>query len=141
MLRNPFQLVIWNESGDVVHREHIGAFVAKLGPGGDEKLYKRFPSVKEILRNRIFVYKGNLYCDFDVDNSMKRIGEEAWNYLFDLRVPHPYSDDFQESVTNSIIWYDEADPRIEIVAEGSSYVLNVRSPGGRMMKIPIRTKN
>jgi hypothetical protein len=141
MLDNPFQLVVWDKNGAVIHREHISNLVAKLGPGGDGKLYKKFPSTRETLAKHMFLYGGTLYCDFNFPGLSERIGAEAWSYLFDRRVWHPYSDDFLESVTNSIIWYDEKDPDVKVITKGSSYLLSVRSPKGRVMKIPIGPKN
>jgi hypothetical protein len=137
MVSNPYQLIIWNTHGEIVHREHISNLVAKLGSGGDQKLYRIFPEAKKTLERHMFVYNGVLYCDFNIDGMPKRIGKDAWNYLFERRVWHPYSDDFLESVSNSILWFDEANPGVKVIPNGASYILNIRSPKGRIMTIPV----
>jgi hypothetical protein len=96
MLYNPYQLVVWARNGKLLYREHISAQVAKLSPKREQEFARRFPQAARLLAPYYFTYTGSVYLDFRLLGIPNRISEDAFNYLFGLRVPHPYSDDFHQ---------------------------------------------
>lgn len=115
MLWNPFQLVAYNLKGDVVYKRHITSIEAKLD-SADFKYFqnnylKGFKHLQEL--DRIHLYKGYYYIDFLSANMPTKI-EEVWNYLIKLKSNNHLSDDFSETTSNYIFWYQESDPKLEI---------------------------
>lgn len=133
MLRNPYQLVIWKKDGSLLHREHISAEVAKLSSEQREEFARRFPKAEKLLSSRYFSRRGVLYLDFA--GVFNEIGEAAWKFLDSLRSPHPYSDDFTESVTNSVYWFDPKKPDIGLTQKEGEFTLTLRSPTGKPVMI------
>jgi hypothetical protein len=138
MLDNPYQLVVWQHDGTVVHREHISAEVAELTPEHRREFAKRFPKAEQFLSGRYFIHGNSTYLDYSILGVPNHISKAAWDYLFPLRVPHPYSDDFGESVTNSVEWFDRERPNVSIARNGTEIVLSLRSPTGKHVTIPVR---
>lgn len=137
-LRNPYQLVVWRRDGTVVHREHISYEVAKLSPEHRRVFAKRFPKAEQFLSGRYFIHGNSTYLDYSILGVPNKIGDAAWDYLFPLRVRHPYSDDFGESVTNWIEWFDPKNPDVSIARNGTELTLSLRSPTGKRVTIPIK---
>lgn len=135
MLRNPYQLVIWKKDGSLLHREHISAEVAKLSLEQREEFARRFPKAEKFLASRHFSRRGVLYLDYSLMGVPNEIGEAAWKFLESLRSPHPYSDDFTESVTNSVYWFDPKKPDIGLTQKDGEFTLTLRSPTGKPMMI------
>lgn len=131
-LRNPYQLVVWRRDGTLLHREHISAQVAKVSPEQRRELARRFPKVEQWLAGRYFTVAGSTYVDYFFLGDPR---EAAWKFLFPLRVQHPYSVDFSESVTNWIDWFDAENPELAIEPNGRELVLSLRSPSGKRMSI------
>jgi len=138
MLRNPYQLVIWKRDGSLMHKEHISAEVAKLSSEQRLDFVKRFPKAERFFSGRYFTHGNSTYLDYDILGVINGIGDAAWDYLFPLRVRHPYSDDFSESVTNWIEWFDEAKPDLSIAQTATESTLSLRSPTGKRVTIPIK---
>jgi hypothetical protein len=133
MLRNPYQLVIWKRDGSLLHREHISAEVAKLTLEQRKDFALRFPEAEKLLAPYYFSRGEALYLDFS--EVYNEIGEVAWKFLDSLRSPHPYSDDFTESVTNSVYWFDPKKPDIGLTQKDGEFTLTLRSPTGKPMMI------
>lgn len=138
MLLNPYQLVVWRRGGAVVHREHISAEVAKLSPEKRREFATRFPKAEQFLSGRYFIHGDSTYLDYSLLGVPNNIGDAAWDYLFPFRVPHPYSDDFVESVTNWVEWFDPKTPDVAIAHKGAEHILSLRSPTGKRVTIPIK---
>ena len=137
MLRNPYQLVIWKKDGSLLHREHISAEVAKLSVEQRKDFALRFPKAEKLLTSSYLSRQGVFYLDFA--GFYNQIGEEAWKFLDLLRSPHPYSDDFIESVTNNVCWFDTKKPDIGLIHKGDAYTLTLRSPTGKIMMISFKS--
>ncbi len=116
-----------------MHREHISAEVAKLTLEQRKDFALRFPEAEKLLASSYFSRRGVLYLDFS--EVFNEIGEAAWKFLNSLRSPHPYSDDFYESVTNNVYWFDPKKPDINLTQKEGEFTLALRSPNGKPMMI------
>ena len=134
---NPYQLAVWRRDGQLVHRQHISSEVAKLSPEQRKDFALRFPEAQALLSNRYFSYENATYLDFSIQGMPKKIGMPASDYLRKLSVPHPYSGDFAESVTNSVIWFDDSNPAPRMEQTALGWSLYLRSPGGKQMEITV----
>jgi hypothetical protein len=138
MLYNPYQLVVWKRDGRVAHCEHVSAEVAKVSAEQRREFAKRFPSAEKFLSGRYFTHNESTYLDYSLLGVPNEIGDAAWNYLYPFRVRHPYSDDFSESVTNSVFWFDDKDPELNLFQEGARLTLSLRSRTGKRVFVPIQ---
>ena len=138
MLYNPYQLVVWQRDGTLIHREHISAEVAKVSAEQRREFARRFPKAEQFLAARYFAYGNGTYLDYSILGVPNEIGNAAWTYLYPFRVPHPYSDDFGESVTNSVEWFNPERPDLTIAHTGTELTLSLRSPRGKRMIIPLK---
>jgi hypothetical protein len=137
-LYNPYQLVVWRPDGTLLHSEHISADVAKLTDAQRREFAQRFPKAEQFLTGRYFTRGNASYLDYVLLGVPNEIGEAAWDYLYPLRVRHPYSNDFGESVTNTVNWFDPKRPEPSITRQGTDWVLSLRSPSGKLMTIPLK---
>ena len=138
MLRNPYQLVVWQRDGTLLHREHISGEVAKLSLQQRRDFAKRFPKAEQFLAGRYFTQGDATYLDYSILGMPNEIGDAAFNYLFPYRVRHPYSDDFAESVTNVVEWFDPKHPELSLAGNGAALILSLRSPTGKRMRIQLK---
>ncbi|HYF37891.1 MAG TPA: hypothetical protein VD994_21490 [Prosthecobacter sp.] len=138
MLHNPYQLVIWKRDGTLLHREHIASEVAKLSSEQRREFARRFPKAEKFLAPRYFTVRGLLYLDYSILGVPNQIGTAAWEFLYPLRTPHPYSGDFSESVTNSVYWFHPKNPKIALLQKGTEFTLTLRSPTGKPMAISFK---
>ena len=76
-----------------------------------------------------------MYLDYSLIGVPNEIGDVAWAYLDSLRCPHPYSDDFTASVTNSVYWFDPKKPDISLTQKDADFTLTLRSLTGKPMMI------
>lgn len=136
-LYNPYQLVIWQRDGTLLHREHISAQVAKATPDQRRDFAQRFPKAEQFLAQRYFTHAGATYLDYQILGVPNVIGDAAWTALDPLIVPHPYSDDFGETSTNHVFWYDEKDPAPALDTAAKPMSLTLRSPTGKRFTIPL----
>lgn len=132
-LNNPYQLVVWSSEGEVIHREHISATVAKITAAQWDEFARRFPEAATTLRDQNFEVGGELFLDYGT--AARALPQEAWDFLRPLHVRHPYADDFAETATNYINWFDAANPDPRIDETQGIPVLNLRSPTGKEMAI------
>ena len=138
MLSNPYQLVVWQRDGTLVHREHISAEVANLSPDQRRDFANRFPDAERFLSGRYFAHRGATYLDYSIPGIPNKIGDAACNYLVPFLVQHPYSDDFSSSVTNWVEWFDRKNPDVSIARSGTQLSVSLRSPNGKRLTIPIQ---
>lgn len=142
LLSNPYQLVVFDIDGDVLHAEAISARVAKFS-GQDWKEFcadlglaeEEFPGL--FIRSEedsVYLSTGSLSARF----SSSEEGERVWD-LESRKVPHPYSPGFSQ-VATEVTWYDEESPRIAILEEGEKAYLQVADPQGTLMKIPLQNR-
>lgn len=136
MLSNPYQLVVWRRDGTLLHREHISAQVAKLTQEQRQDFAKRFPKDEQLLSGWYFTHGGATYLDHSLVGG--RMGDEAWKFLAPLQVPHPYSDDFGESVSNFVYWFDQENPDIRLSRTDWRLSLSLRSPTGKRFSILLK---
>jgi len=137
MLYNPYQLMVWGIDGDLIHKEHISSSVARLSKEAMVQFRQNFSQAEEILRNRVMRSGDYFIIDYEILGIPNFISAEAWRYLYERRVPHPYSADFSSSVTNWINWYDEGAPNVRIEESAHKTTLIVTSLTGRDMRILI----
>lgn len=138
MIYNPYQLVIWQRDGTLLYREHISGEVAKFSPKQRRDFENRFPKAEQFLAERYFTCGGVTYLDYAIGGMPNEIGDAAFNYLFPFRVRHPYSDDFAESVTNFVEWFDPKHSELSLSRDGNAMTLFVRSPTGKRMRIQLK---
>lgn len=138
MLHNPYQLMIWKRDGSLLHREHISAEVAKLSLEQRREFARRFPKAEKLLERRYFTQRGILYLDYSVLGVPEEIGDAPWDFMDAFRSPHPYSDDFAESATNRVHWFDPKKPEVGLMQKGDGYTLTLRSPSGKPMTISFK---
>lgn len=136
-LDNPYQLVVWRKDGTVLHREHISVKVAKLAAADDREFERLFPQARCSLLPMYFKYGGSTYLDFYLLGATDPVGQAAYSFLTRFAVRHPYSNDFGESISNWVKWFDSQDPQIELVGKEPTLSLSLRSPSGRKMQIPL----
>jgi hypothetical protein len=140
-LYNPYQLVVWQRDGTVVHAEHIAEHVAKLTPEERREFSERFPRAEQFLRSHYFIHDGTTFLDCSILGVPNEIDRAAWEYLYLHRTEHPYSDDFRESVTNYVEWFDRENPDVALQEKEGSLVLSLRSPTGRRFRIQIGSRD
>ena len=137
MLYNPYQLIVWEIDGDLIHKEHISCAVALLSKEAMREFRQKFSQATEFLSNRIKPVGDYFLIDYEILGIPNHISAEAWRFLYERRVPHLYSADFSSSVTNWINWYDEDAPNIRIEESVHKTTLIVTSLTGRDMRIEI----
>jgi len=65
------------------------------------------------------------------------IGMAAYGRLLDFEKPNRYSPNFGESVTNSVYWFDEANPNLEMREENGTLQLRLNDPKGEPFTIAL----
>lgn len=140
MLNNPYQLIIWRTDGTLVHKEHISSRVARLSQKELDEFYLQYPTAKTIFKNRYSIRNDTIYLDYEILGVADALGNQAWNYLYSREAPHPYSDDFSSSVTNSVYWFNAKEPRLAIRETKDTICLSLASPSGKMMQIEFPRK-
>jgi hypothetical protein len=128
MLRNPYQLVIWDlRTKSLVWKEHIAATVAVLTKEKMRDFYQQFPKAERHLSPRTRVAGPKMIVDYSALGMPNTIGDEAFMYLLGYDKPHPYSTNFSQSVTNSVHWY-YGTPEIALVEAKRELVLSLLDP-------------
>lgn len=135
-LANPYQIVVWDRSGQIRSAIHLSGIVAKLTEFEVTEINERFADSMEFLTSdRFFEYKGDLFIDFMP--AYPRLDRELRSFLWDRHVSTPYSEGIVESVSNWVFWFDRDDPEIELRRRGESLLLSVRSESGKRIEIPM----
>jgi len=102
---------------------------ALLAPTGMQRL--------RLLADRYFTYGGSIYLDYALMGVPNMVGGAAWEFLRQLTVEHPYSEDFSESVTDWVWWFDAKQQDLSIERNGAAPSLIVRSPSGNRIAITL----
>ena len=137
MLRNPYQLVIWDlKTKTLLWKEHIASKVAALTTKERTDFYKRFPNAEQHLRHRTKMVGATTIVDYEMLGMPNLIGVEAFNYLIKHERPNPYSTNFSESVTNWVHWYNE-EPEITLITEEREMILSLLDPGKKRIFIHV----
>jgi hypothetical protein len=115
-----------------VHSEHVSAGVAKLTSEEWMLFGEKFLDAKEFLKDRVFVQASNYFVDFESTG----ICRGAYLELLPKVVPHPYSADFRESMTNTVYWFKRDDPKPVLGRNGNgALVLSLLSPSGKVFSV------
>jgi hypothetical protein len=119
-LHNPYQIIILTIEGEYIKRRHISIFESRLNQieliEFSEKFYKDYFNLKRM--NRIYNIGTYYFIDFS-DCSEFIIGEEAWHYLFSNSKANHLSNNFSETVTNYIFWFNELNTGLEYIYENN----------------------
>ncbi len=112
-LWNPIQLVIFDTEGQLIKKRHFSPEEAKLSKMQLDSFKIKFPVQYSYLDSidRIYEIGDTIFIDYLSMGMPKRLGD-AWGYLYDYNTRNHLSDNFSESVTNWIFWYDLKSPDI-----------------------------
>jgi hypothetical protein len=98
---NPYQLVVWDGNGKIIHKERIQSYVVKFTPKQLEEFEVKFPKAHNLLKPYCFVYQNTNYCNNA--GTVNLFDKNAWEYLAKLLVKHPYIYS-SESASNYVWW-------------------------------------
>jgi hypothetical protein len=117
-LRNPYQLVILTIEGKYIKQRHISAGEARLNQSEFIYFSERFSEQYIYLEtmNRIYNVGTYYYIDY---LDCQFIGEEAWHYLYIYLSRNHLSDNFSESVTNYVFWFNESNIGLDYIYENN----------------------
>ena len=107
-LWNPIHLVVFDNTGNLIKKRHFSPEEAKLSRSDCDTFKLKFPKQFAYLDSidRIYLVKDFVFIDYLSMGMPKKLGD-AWSYLYDFNVRNHLSENFSESVTNWIFWYDE----------------------------------
>lgn len=138
MLDNPYQLVVYSRTGELLLKRHIAAEVACLTPGRYRELRRSYSNEFQSLLGRVWTSGGVVYVDYLTTDMPRRLGR-LWDALYPSTCPSPWSPNFSQSVTNSVYWYSEDDPAPEVVeTEGKPTGVRLKDTKGYSVVIPFR---
>lgn len=114
-LWNPYQLVIYNRSGNLTFMKHIAEAEAKLDLNAYESFKTRYPNQFNMLdsMSRIEKINEHYFIDFLSMDMPSKLGD-AWNYLFEYERPNHLSTAFSETTTNYVYWYKDENPGLQM---------------------------
>jgi hypothetical protein len=139
MVLNPYQLVIFDRSGDLLLKKHIASQEAGITTEEFSAFNQKFPEAMQHLREFTFKRNDSMYIDFLRRGMPDSLGNKAWRYLFDYVRDSPYSPNFSESVTNWVFWFDESDPSPQLrFVDGTLAAISLRDPKGVRFEIPVQ---
>lgn len=98
---NPYQLVVWDGNGTIIHKERVQAYVVKFTSKQLEEFQEKFPKAHKLLMPYCFAYQNNNYCNNA--GTVNLFDKNAWEYLGKLLVKHPYIYS-SESASNRVWW-------------------------------------
>ncbi len=135
-LDNPYQLVVFDSTGQLLAKQHVTATVACLTPEEYHGLKIRYASKFQVLQGHVCSRDGRIYIDYERMNMPRRLGS-LWAQLSEHRCPSPFTPNARESVTNWVEWYNFENPAPEIVEQGGRPVaVRVNGLGGERITIP-----
>jgi hypothetical protein len=136
-LWNPYQLVVFDSTGNLLFKEHITPEGACFAKAELEYFANKYPGLRAMLAERAIYYRDSVYIDFEFMGAPDLCGDSAWRTLYERECPSPYSGNFSETVTNWVYWYDETNPGIECVeARGKITAVSLRDNAGKRISIP-----
>lgn len=136
-LWNPYQLVVFDRSGELVLKQHITPEEACFRSDEIEPWLAKRPKLRPILEQHIAVVGDHVYVDFDVDDFPRLLGNRAWNELYRRHCKSHLSPSFSESVTNNVHWFRKTDPELRIEKDGERMVgVSLLDPTGKRFTVP-----
>ena len=135
-LDNPYQLVVFDRTGQLLAKQHVTATVACLTAEEYGRLKSRYTRKFQALRGHVCSRDGKIYIDFERMDMPRRLGR-LWVQLSESRCSSPFTPNARKSVTNWTEWYNSENPDPEIVERGGRPV-EVRVTGleGERITIP-----
>ena len=136
-LWNPIQLVIFDINGNLLKKRHIAPKEAKFSVDDFSSFKTEYPTQYHYLDSlkRIYKFNDSIYVDFLSMGMPKKIGD-AWDYLFKFYTNNHLSDNFSESVTNWIYWYNEKSPDIKTETINNNLIsISIQDPEKKWFKI------
>jgi hypothetical protein len=138
-LWNPIHLVVFDTKGVLIKKRHISPQEAKLSISDYATFKLRFPSEYAYLDsiNRVYNVGDSVFIDFLSMGMPKRLGD-AWSYLYDFSAKNHLSDNFNESVTNWIFWFNDKNQDIRFENKDNQfYSISLLDYKGQRIEIPI----
>jgi len=121
-IHNPYQLVVFDETGTIRLREHVVQQKAAFTADELSAFWTKFPEAKRHLNSRVKTIGGKHYVDFLVMDMPRLLSKEAWDALFQKAAPNPEFPYVGEGVTNRVYWFsDNPNPRVH-EADGKTYL-------------------
>ena len=87
-LDNPYQLVVFDSTGQLLAKQHVTATVACLTPEEYHGLKIRYASKFQVLQGHVCSRDGRIYIDYERMNMPRRLGS-LWAQLSEHRRPFP----------------------------------------------------
>jgi hypothetical protein len=137
-LWNPYQLVILDSSGTLLFKEHVSPEGACLSQREYDSLIFSNRDLGAVFSERTIRDKDSLYVDYQFMGAPDLLGKPVWSFLYDRTCKSPYSQNFSESVTNWIWWYNEENPDVHVAEEnGSLSAISLLDNKGQRIVIPL----
>ncbi len=138
MLWNPYQLVVYSTNGNLIKARHIESEEAKLTLKECTEFKKRFNNQYQYLDSVNSIYNGSNFVYIDFMNMPEKLGK-AWDFLLNHSCNNHLSDNFSESVTNWIFWFDEKNPGIHInYKKNNLHSISLLDPKQKRIEIKIK---
>jgi hypothetical protein len=139
---NPYQLVILTIEGEYIKKRQISTLEARLNQNELINFSRRFFGQYKYLEVMDRVYNIGIYYYIDFKDHYFHgfygfIGEEAWLYLCSYLSRNHLSDNFSESVTNYIYWFNESSTGLEYIYENNK-LLGISLLDKKNIRITIR---
>lgn len=138
MVWNPYQLVVYSVTGQLIKRRHIAASEARLDARQLDEFRSKFAGEYSNLRlnGHVDNYPGFAFIDYDGINLSSR-SRTAWGFLYKRETPNHLSPNFGESVTNWVYWYASKDELKFNYYRGKLDGISLNDPKGERFTIPI----
>ena len=137
MIWNPYQLIIFDIKGNLIKKRNFSSEEAKLSISEFKEFTELFPEQSRSLDSigKIYHVGEKVYIDFLNMGMPDKLGE-AWKHLFPYMAKNHLSDNFSETVTNWVFWFDTDNPGIRFVKnEDGLEAISIRDPKGQKIKI------
>jgi hypothetical protein len=118
-IRNPYQLVVLTTEGEYIKKRHISTREAKLNQNELIGFSERFSEQYLYLESMNRIYNIGTYYYIDYLDCQQFIGEEAWHYLYSYIMNNHLSNNFSESVTNYVYWFNESNIGLDFIYENN----------------------
>ena len=114
-LNNRVQIVVYDQKGRLIHSEHISPFGACQSTEQWNEFQLRYRESADFLIASRMVVRSGYFVDFERMGMPDKLGGGAWDHLSQHRCHSPYSNRFDESVSNFVLWFDQGNPELELV--------------------------
>lgn len=136
---NPYQLVVFTSTGELIEKRHISSNEARLTSKEFNNFKVQFPQQYEYLKSidRIYYIEKQYFIDYQSIDFPRRLGE-AWQFLSKFRSSNHLSKYFSESVTNYVFWYNKVDPKLDFIYySGNLSHIQLVGTKNEIIRIPI----